>query len=177
MKAPSKTEQEGRTLLLDLTVCDGSECDQCEAICDNPNHPGNNGISKLREQATFAHYCRQCEDQACLKACPVDALEKNEDGVVERSNLLCIGCDSCVMACPFGTIFTELIPFLDSTCDLCAGKEGEPSCVSTCPYGGLKSVPAGHEPEGENWYKQRDGLFIHVEAWQPELLGNKGGKQ
>lgn len=175
MQAPS-TGTEERTLLLDLAICDGAECKECEAICENLDHPGNDGIAKLREQATFAYYCRQCEDQACLTACPVDALEKNEDGVVERANLLCIGCDSCVMACPFGTIFTEFIPFLDSKCDLCPEKEGEPSCVSTCPYDGLKSIPAGHEPEGDDWHELRDGLFVHLNEWRPELLGKKGGQ-
>jgi Fe-S-cluster-containing hydrogenase component 2 len=176
MRSPSESAVEERTLLLDLDVCDGADCEECEATCSYTFHPGNNGITDLREQATFAHYCRQCENQACLRACPVDALEKNEDGVVKRANLLCIGCDSCVMACPFGTIYTDFLPFLDSNCDLCKDRPGEPSCVSSCPYGGLKSVPAGHEPEGEGWHKMRDGLFVHVNSWEPELIAGKGGK-
>ncbi|MBS3736576.1 MAG: 4Fe-4S dicluster domain-containing protein [Candidatus Bipolaricaulota bacterium] len=176
MKTSSKSEIEERTLILDLDVCDSADCEECEATCSNLAHPGNNGITDLREQATFAHYCRQCETQACLQACPVDALEKNEDGVVKRANLLCIGCDSCIMACPFGTIYTEFLPFLDSNCDLCEGRPGEPSCVSTCPHEGLRSVPAGHEPEGEDWHEMRDGLFVHVSSWEPELIAGKGGK-
>lgn len=175
----TKTQPEigqDRTLLLDLDVCEEAGCKQCEADCDNFAHPNNNGIEQLREQATFAHYCRQCEDQACLTACPTDALEKNDEGVVERANLLCIGCDSCVMACPFGTIYTEFVPFLDSSCDLCQDRNGEPSCVSTCPHDGLKLVPSGHEPEGENWHGLREGLLVHVSSWQPEILGGKGGK-
>ena len=172
----AKTEvEEERTLMLDLVVCDSAECDECEVNCDNLAHPGNNGITQLREQATFAHYCRKCEDQACLSACPVDALEKTEEGLIERANLLCIGCDSCTIACPFGTIYTEFFPFLTDSCDLCGERKGEPSCISSCPYGALKSVPRGHEPEGKNWHQLRDGLLVHVESWQPELLGKKGG--
>ncbi len=173
--APKTGVKEEGVLLLDLDVCDSADCEGCEASCDNLVHPGNNGISKIREQATFAHYCRQCENQACLSACPVDALVKNDEGTLERANLLCIGCDSCVMACPFGTIYTDFLPFLDSTCDLCEGKEGEPSCVSTCPHEGLRSVPSGHEPKGENWHQLRDGLLVHVTGWEPELLDRKGG--
>ncbi|MFP4136351.1 MAG: 4Fe-4S dicluster domain-containing protein [Candidatus Acetothermia bacterium] len=177
MKTDGKTATtKDGTLLLDLDVCDGFDCESCEVQCDNQAHPGNNGVLDLREQATFAHYCRECEDQACLRACPVDALEKNDEGLVERANLLCIGCDSCVMACPFGTIYTDFIPFLDSSCDLCEGREGEPSCVSTCPHDGLKLVPAGHEPKGEDWHELRDGLMVHVSGWQPKTLGRKGGK-
>lgn len=176
MRTHSKSKVEERTLLLDLDVCDSADCKKCEATCSNTFHPENNGITELREQATFAHYCRQCKNQACLEACPVDALEKNEDGVVERANLLCIGCDSCIMACPFGTIYTEFLPFLGSSCDLCEERPGKPSCVSTCPYDGLKSVPAGHEPEGEDWHRMRDTLLVHVSSWEPELITGKGGK-
>jgi Fe-S-cluster-containing hydrogenase component 2 len=177
MKTETRSEtSQDRTLLLDLDVCDGAKCEECEASCSNFAHPDNNGIQELREQATFAYFCRECEDQACLSACPVDALQKNEDGTVERANLLCIGCDSCVMACPFGTIYTDFIPFLDSTCDICKGKEGEPSCVSTCPYGGIEMVPGGHEPEGEDWHELRDGLRVHISSWEPEIMGGKGGK-
>lgn len=176
MKTTLKSEIKGdRIILLDLDVCDGADCDECEAICDNLIHPGNNGITDLREQATFAYYCRQCENQACLTACPRDALEKGEDGLVVRANLLCIGCDSCVMACPFGTIYTDFLPFLDSRCDLCEGREGRPSCVSSCPYNGLNSVPPGKEPQGEGWHRLRDGLVVHVSSWERDLLEREGG--
>ena len=177
MKTTSEPKTlEDKVLLLDLDVCDSAECSECEATCANLAHPGNNGIDKLREQATFSYYCRQCEDQACLTACPVDALEKNENGVIERANLLCIGCDSCIMACPFGTIHTDFFPFLDSQCDLCEDRPGEPACVSTCAYGGLKAIPAGRELKGDDWQKLKDDLLVRVSSWDRDLIEKKGGK-
>jgi len=44
-------------------------------------------------------------------ACPFDALERTEDGVIKRHNMRCVSCKSCALACPFGTIYQELLPF------------------------------------------------------------------
>lgn len=54
--------------------------------------------------------------------------------------MLCTACGACAIACPFGTIYTNLIPFVTSTCDLCKGRlqEGrKPLCVTTCPFEAL----------------------------------------
>lgn len=40
----------------------------------------------------------------CEEACPVDAVKKNDDGVVEIDHKKCIGCGKCVRSCPFGAI-------------------------------------------------------------------------
>ena len=67
----------------------------------------------------------------------------------------CIGCRSCVLACPYGAV--EVVPqvsasqlgnlTLESTpkaalvkCDLCYDREGGPACVAACPTGGLMLV-------------------------------------
>ena len=74
-----------------------------------------------------------------MDACPVEALEEREDGRLVRHNMRCVGCQSCVHACPFGTIAFAALPFLDSGCDLCEGRIADaPTCVPTCPYGALK---------------------------------------
>ncbi|GAI37204.1 unnamed protein product [marine sediment metagenome] len=54
--------------------------------------------------------------------------------------MLCTGCGTCAIACPFGTIYTDLIPFPSSVCDVCKGRlrEGEkPLCVTTCEDGSI----------------------------------------
>jgi Fe-S-cluster-containing dehydrogenase component len=43
-----------------------------------------NGLKTIRELATFRFTCRKCEDAPCIAVCPADALEKDQDGVVER---------------------------------------------------------------------------------------------
>lgn len=62
----------------------------------------------IRELATFQFTCRKCEKAPCIHACPVEALNKNEYGVLNRSVYKCIRCKSCVVICPFGTLVNDL---------------------------------------------------------------------
>ena len=47
--------------------------------------------------------CRQCEDAPCAKVCPTGALVLNHNSV-QVVQTRCIGCKSCVMACPYGAM-------------------------------------------------------------------------
>ena len=126
-----------KQLVMDLDVC--RDCPECVIECSYPHHPDNCGVTWLREVAQYELTCRRCEERACVDACPVEALEEREDGRLVRHNMRCVGCQSCVHACPFGTIAFAALPFLDSGCDLCEGRIADaPTCVPTCPYGALK---------------------------------------
>ena len=87
-------------LIIDLAVCD-----RCEKTCGDP------AVLALRERATFELVCRRCRVASCVLACPFDALERTEEGIIKRHNLRCVSCKSCALACPFGTIYMELLPF------------------------------------------------------------------
>ena len=67
----------------------------------------------------------------------------------------CIGCKSCVMACPFGavSVATTQVPVLMGDvrvgsqtksvvlkCDLCVDRPGGPACAEACPTKGLTLV-------------------------------------
>ena len=133
----------GANLIIDLTKCKLQ--DESNVQCSYKHHPGNKGIDSLLEMIRFALICRKCESAPCVNACPNGALEKgpreNDDtGILKRANMLCTGCGSCAIACPFGTIYTDLIPYPSSVCDVCRGrlKEGEkPLCVTTCEDGSI----------------------------------------
>ena len=90
--------------------------------------------------------CRHCEDAPCISACPTGVLFR-EGEIVKANSHKCIGCGSCVVACPFGAIdvietsgamtvsdrvFTMGGRMEVLKCDLCDGKEGEPSCIKAC---------------------------------------------
>ena len=45
--------------------------------------------------------CMHCQDPACVSACIVGALTKNETGAVRYDVTKCIGCRYCMVACPF----------------------------------------------------------------------------
>ena len=92
---------------------------------------------------TFALLCRRCVVASCVDACPFDAIERQEDGIIKRYNLRCVSCKSCAHACPFGTIYPEMLTFYDlpyeSVCEQClAGSDEEPACVASCGQGALE---------------------------------------
>jgi molybdopterin-containing oxidoreductase family iron-sulfur binding subunit len=45
--------------------------------------------------------CQHCTKPPCLPVCPVSATTIDERGIVVVDNTVCIGCGSCVTACPY----------------------------------------------------------------------------
>ncbi len=84
-----------------------------------------------RGPVSFALQCRHCEEPDCVFACISGALYK-KDGVVVHDASKCVGCWSCVLACPYGAIIRDETHGKAWKCDLCAGRE-EPICVEKCP--------------------------------------------
>ncbi len=132
-------------LVIDLARCDQCRAPQCSVDCSRPDDARAGGaMLALREKATFEVICRRCVHASCVLACPFDALERDADGVIKRHNLRCVSCKSCAVACPFGTIYNELLPFYslsyESGCRACvAATAGEaPPCAGSCPEGALE---------------------------------------
>ena len=46
--------------------------------------------------------CQQCKNSPCTKVCPVHATWTEPDGIVVVDYDWCIGCRSCMAACPYG---------------------------------------------------------------------------
>ncbi|CAH2030874.1 4Fe-4S dicluster domain-containing protein [Trichlorobacter ammonificans] len=76
--------------------------------------------------------CRHCDEPACVEACIAGAIQKQEDGRVIVDTDKCVGCWSCVMACPFGAISRDLKKKKSNKCDLCPDRD-TPACVAACP--------------------------------------------
>ncbi|MDR2456098.1 MAG: 4Fe-4S dicluster domain-containing protein [Deltaproteobacteria bacterium] len=93
--------------------------------------------------------CKHCENPACQSVCQSGAISR-VDGKVIVDREKCIGCKSCVDACPFGAVAMAPLGFtvnIDGTrrsvankCDLCAGVEGGPACKRVCPTGALRLI-------------------------------------
>jgi Fe-S-cluster-containing hydrogenase component 2 len=133
------TETGTKRLIIDLQKCD--QCESCSVSCGyhGSTQPEENGLSRLRERATFAVICRRCASASCIDACAFDALERNRQGIIQRHNMRCVSCKMCAHACPFGTIYTEMLTFYEVNCDRClALEDDQPPCVVSCPHGALE---------------------------------------
>ncbi|UCC97624.1 MAG: 4Fe-4S binding protein [Phycisphaerales bacterium] len=162
-------------LIIDLARCRIQ--DESDVQCSYKHHPQNRGIDSLLEMVRFALICRRCEAAPCITACPRQALEKvpskhNDAGTLKRATMLCTGCGSCAIACPFGTIYADLIPFPSSVCDRCEGRleAGEkPLCVRTCKDGSIDYRDAAIEGDLVEVF---DGIVAKVSGgvlWEPFL--------
>jgi len=75
--------------------------------------------------------CLNCEEPLCEKICPTRAIKRgNFLKAMLVNEQLCIGCNGCVYACPFGACFLDHVKDKVILCDHC---QGEPKCVQFCP--------------------------------------------
>lgn len=80
--------------------------------------------------------CNHCEDAPCVTICPVTALYTREDGIVDFNNNRCIGCKSCMQACPYDALYIDPETSTAAKCNYCAHRVDiglEPACVNICP--------------------------------------------
>jgi len=90
---------------------------------------------------SIAVQCKHCENPACLNVCGTKAISK-VDGAVVINTDRCIGCKTCVIACPYGAVSmveAEDGKYLANKCDLCTGR-AEQECVKVCLTQSLRLV-------------------------------------
>jgi len=131
---------------VDLDRCTG--CKACVTACHSLNglDPGETWrdigglvgeVAGLAYQQTVPSACHHCEDPGCLAGCPVQAYAKDpETGIVRHLDDQCIGCQYCVLKCPYDVPKYNPARGIVRKCDLCSGRlaVGEaPACVQGCP--------------------------------------------
>ncbi|QKY19030.1 4Fe-4S dicluster domain-containing protein [Halolamina sp. CBA1230] len=80
------------------TMLEGEE--GAEGLNANPNQAMAQG--EKPGETSIPMQCYHCENAPCVSVCPVDALVKKDDGFVDVRDDVCIGCQYCLSACPFG---------------------------------------------------------------------------
>lgn len=87
-------------------------------------------------ETCFALPCRQCKDANCISSCITGSMRKDPvTGLVLNDPVKCVGCWTCIAACPYGAIVREgSHTKVAAKCDLCGDN---PACVQKCPNGAL----------------------------------------
>jgi Fe-S-cluster-containing hydrogenase component 2 len=130
-----------KTLIVTPSRC--TACRTCELACSfrhgRPNRPAVPRIRAFDGGADGKHVvvtCFQCDDAACIRVCPVDALTRSDaTEAVVVDDERCIGCGVCTIACPFGQIEIPAPGATAFKCNLC---DGDPACAAFCPTKALE---------------------------------------
>lgn len=151
-------------VLVDLTECVG--CRLCEYACKKANDLPAGTLASYDDQSVFRVYrrpspqgytvinsfkdeeskpvyakinCVHCNYAACVSACIVGALTKENNGAVTYDAWKCIGCRYCMVACPLQLPTYEydnvLTPKVQK-CQLCHHRTTQgklPACIEECP--------------------------------------------
>lgn len=145
----------------DQTACIG--CKTCQIACRDKNALYKTGeifrnvdTTEAGEFPSVRYYstsisCNHCASPACVANCPSGAMYKDEEtGVVLHDDDMCIGCETCVSACPYSEpVYMEdegIVRKCDS-CYLLREKGESPACVAACPmraldFGDLEELKA-----------------------------------
>jgi len=146
--------------LMDHDRCIG--CHACTVACKSENDVPVGSFRtwvKYTEKGTFPavrrHFavlrCNHCTHAPCVAICPVNALEKRADGIVDLDREACIGCRACMQGCPYDAIYLNEDLGAVEKCHYCAHrieKNLEPACVVVCP---TEAIVAGdlHDPNSK----------------------------
>ncbi len=131
--------------VIDQRKCIG--CHACTVACKQENEVPLGSFRtwvKYVEKGTFPsvrrHFtvlrCNQCDHAPCVEICPVNALNKRPDAIVDLDRDKCIGCRACMQACPYDALYFHPDTGVAEKCHYCAHRTElglEPACVIVCP--------------------------------------------
>ncbi|HEX2501475.1 MAG TPA: 4Fe-4S dicluster domain-containing protein [Methylomirabilota bacterium] len=131
--------------VIDQTRCIG--CHACTVACKEENRVPLGTFRtwvKYVEKGEFPntrrHFavlrCNHCDNAPCVTICPTVALYRRPDGIVDFDRDRCIGCKSCMQACPYDALYMDPDTHTAAKCHFCAHRVErglEPACVIVCP--------------------------------------------
>ena len=166
----SERYADARGVLVDIPNCIG--CRKCEFACRQAAGFDVPPMEAFDDKSVFQHHrrpgpgsyttvnlfprpeapdkpvyvkanCLHCNDPACVSACLVGAIRKEDNGAVVYDAWKCMGCRYCMVACPFQIPAYEydnaLTPQVRK-CTFCFDRVAQgdvPACVKICPNDAL----------------------------------------
>jgi formate dehydrogenase iron-sulfur subunit len=153
---PATPPKAGEQYAFEVNLDQCSGCKACVSACHSLNglddHETWRGVgllmdvadpqdAKRRAQRGFQQHittaCHHCVDPGCVNGCPVLAYDKDPvSGIVRHLDDQCIGCQYCVMMCPYEVPQYSKARRIVRKCDMCHSRlaVGEaPACVQACP--------------------------------------------
>ena len=131
--------------VIDQRRCIG--CHACTVACKEENRVPLGAFRtwvKYVERGAFPNTrryfsvlrCNHCDAAPCVTICPTVALFRRDDGIVDFDGRRCIGCKSCMQACPYDALYIDPETSTAAKCNYCAHRVEvglEPACVIVCP--------------------------------------------
>lgn len=131
--------------LIDQNRCIG--CHACTVACKEEhnialgvNRTWVKYIEKGHYPDTRRHFavlrCNHCDDAPCIEICPTVALFRRPDGIVDFDSGRCIGCKSCMQACPYDALYIDPDRNTAAKCNFDAPRVEmgyKPACEIVCP--------------------------------------------
>lgn len=128
------------------------DCEKCVEACQKTNKVPDYGYrtriltkeynETLGNQVEFIPVlCNHCNDAPCVRACPTRATYKDPvTGIVRMESRKCIGCKTCMLACPYDARYFNAERRAIDKCDFCweerlSKGESQTGCSAACPTG------------------------------------------
>lgn len=155
------------------------DCELCKEACVKTNNVPEYGfrttilerrrdiVGGEQETIFMPVLCNQCNRPPCVRVCPTTATWKDEKtGIIVMKPSRCIGCKTCMAACPYNARYFDEETRAVDKCNFCLDtrlSKGETTtaCVEACPadvrvFGDLSDVNSRvfkllHEPETIVW--------------------------
>ena len=155
-------------MVIDLRKCIG--CRSCMVACKTEFgiplgvwrtwiKEGDKGRYPNTKRVFMPRLCNHCDYPICVRNCPTQATFKHKDGFVLQRYNRCIGCRTCMVACPYNA--RHLIPakrtdenlptMVVDKCTFCFHRVKKglvPACVQAC-VGGARIFGDMNDPNSE----------------------------
>ena len=120
--------------MVNINHCKCTGCHLCQLICSYTK-TGKFDLNKARisiierdEEGFTQMICRNCHEAPCMDACPAGTIvRRQKDGFIVLNDQKCVGCNMCIMVCPFNAI--DSLNHKNYKCDTCEGLE---KCALIC---------------------------------------------